>query len=100
MAERNNSSNVFGGISFYGALFLTFMVLKLTEVIDWSWWWVTSPLWGGVAALAAFILIALAGTAILAVAMGIWLKWKIYRVARAYKKKLDAELNFIKEKDE
>lgn len=26
-------------------LFLIFMVLRLTEVITWSWWWVTSPLW-------------------------------------------------------
>lgn len=26
-------------------LFLIFMVLKLTNNIDWSWWWITSPLW-------------------------------------------------------
>jgi hypothetical protein len=26
-------------------LFLVFLVLKLTNVISWSWWWVTSPLW-------------------------------------------------------
>jgi len=26
-------------------LFLIFLVLKLTDNIDWSWWWVTSPLW-------------------------------------------------------
>lgn len=25
-------------------LFLIFLVLKLTEHIDWSWWWVCSPL--------------------------------------------------------
>jgi transmembrane Fragile-X-F protein len=24
---------------------LTFIVLKLTGVISWSWWWVLSPLW-------------------------------------------------------
>ena len=28
-----------------GLLFLVFLVLKLTGVIAWSWWWVTSPLW-------------------------------------------------------
>jgi hypothetical protein len=28
-------------------LFIIFLVLKLTNVIDWSWWWVTSPLWIG-----------------------------------------------------
>lgn len=26
-------------------LFIVFLVLKLTKTIDWSWWWVTSPLW-------------------------------------------------------
>jgi phosphoglycerol transferase MdoB-like AlkP superfamily enzyme len=30
-------------------LFLLFLVLKLTNQIDWSWWWVTSPLWIGFA---------------------------------------------------
>ena len=40
--EKNNNSR---GISFSGALFLVFLILKLTDNIDWSWWWVTSPLW-------------------------------------------------------
>lgn len=26
-------------------VFLIFMVLKLNDVIGWSWWWVTAPLW-------------------------------------------------------
>jgi len=26
-------------------LTLVFIVLKLTDQIDWSWWWVLSPLW-------------------------------------------------------
>lgn len=34
-----------GGISFGAILFIVFLVLKLTETIDWSWWWVTAPLW-------------------------------------------------------
>lgn len=29
-----------------GLLFLVFLVLKLCKVINWSWWWVTAPLWG------------------------------------------------------
>jgi hypothetical protein len=32
-------------IGVLGTLFLVFLVLKLTGNIDWSWWWVTSPLW-------------------------------------------------------
>ena len=26
-------------------LFIVFLILRLCKVIDWSWWWVTSPLW-------------------------------------------------------
>jgi Flp pilus assembly protein TadB len=26
-------------------LFLTFLVLKLTGYIAWSWWWITAPFW-------------------------------------------------------
>lgn len=28
-------------------LFSIFLILKLCNVIDWSWWWVCSPLWIG-----------------------------------------------------
>lgn len=34
-----------GGIGFFGALTLIFIVLKLCNVINWSWLWVLSPLW-------------------------------------------------------
>jgi hypothetical protein len=34
-----------GGINFETILFIVFLVLKLTGTIDWSWWWVTAPLW-------------------------------------------------------
>ena len=33
------------GISLTGMIFIVFLVLKLTKVIDWSWWWITAPLW-------------------------------------------------------
>jgi hypothetical protein len=26
-------------------VFLIFLTLKLCGVIDWSWWWITAPLW-------------------------------------------------------
>lgn len=26
-------------------LFIVFLILKLTHVISWSWWWVCAPLW-------------------------------------------------------
>jgi len=34
-----------GGIGFTGLLTIVFIVLKLLGKIDWSWWWVLSPLW-------------------------------------------------------
>ena len=42
----NNSSN-YNGVDLPTVLFIVFLILKLTNVIDWSWWWVTSPLWIG-----------------------------------------------------
>ncbi len=27
-------------------MFLLFVGLRLAEIITWSWWWVTAPLWG------------------------------------------------------
>lgn len=34
-------------ISFSGTSLLSvaFIVLKLCNVIDWSWWWVLAPIW-------------------------------------------------------
>ena len=29
-------------------LAVMFIALKLTHQIDWSWWWILSPLWGAV----------------------------------------------------
>lgn len=26
-------------------IFVIFFILKITEIINWSWWWVTAPLW-------------------------------------------------------
>lgn len=36
-------------------LFIVFLVLKLTDVLGWSWWWVTSPLWGPWAFIVAIL---------------------------------------------
>lgn len=42
-----------GNVSLPIVLFLIFLVLKLCGVITWSWWWVTCPLWIGIAAVGA-----------------------------------------------
>lgn len=38
-------------------LFVVFLILKLTGEIDWSWWWVTSPLWLPIAIVLAFVIL-------------------------------------------
>lgn len=32
-------------INFDLSLTITFIVLKLIGIINWSWWWIFSPLW-------------------------------------------------------
>jgi hypothetical protein len=52
MSDKSSS----GGIGFVGLLTLLFIALKLTNYIDWSWWWVLSPMWIGF--LLIFIIVA------------------------------------------
>lgn len=33
------------GVSIWSITALTFVVLKLCNVVAWSWWWVLSPMW-------------------------------------------------------
>lgn len=44
----------------FGLLGIAFVVLKLTGYIDWSWWWVALPFWGGLALILGFLMLALA----------------------------------------
>jgi hypothetical protein len=46
MSESSKTTS--GGISTLSLLGIVFIVLKLTGYIDWSWWWVTLPFWGGI----------------------------------------------------
>ena len=47
-------------IGFVGILQIVFIVLKLCNVIDWSWFWVLSPIWIRVILIFIFGLIVLA----------------------------------------
>ena len=47
------------GIGFTGLLFITFLVLKLCGVINWSWWWITAPLWIPIALILIAVLVFL-----------------------------------------
>ena len=48
------------GVGLFGVLGIVFTVLKLVGVINWSWWLVLLPFYGGLAVLGiALIIIAL-----------------------------------------
>jgi len=68
-----------GGIGILGPMFLIFLTLKLVGVIDWSWWWVTAPLWVPFALIAAFALLAFG-------AFLVYLLFPSQRRRRAYRK--------------
>ena len=54
--SNNNSNN--NGMSTSTVLTLIFVTLKLCKVIDWSWWWILSPVWitAGIAILALIVI--------------------------------------------
>ena len=53
MSSGKSSSS--GGGGFTGLLTIVFVTLKLCGVIDWSWWWVLSPIWITAAAVVAIV---------------------------------------------
>lgn len=46
-----------GGTGILGVLGIVFITLKLMNIIDWSWWWVTAPFWGGFAVVAILMIL-------------------------------------------
>lgn len=40
-------------------LTIVFIILKLTEVIAWSWWWVLAPVWIPLALALVIIILGL-----------------------------------------
>lgn len=58
MSESKTVSS--GGIGFTGLLAIVFITLKLTNYIDWLWWWVLAPLWVPFTLAIVLILVLLA----------------------------------------
>jgi hypothetical protein len=56
-----NKTTVSASSSGYPSLlFIVFLVLKLTGTVDWSWWWVTAPLWLPASLIGLVLLVLLA----------------------------------------
>jgi hypothetical protein len=62
MSQESSS----GGFGVCGLLGVVFVTLKLCGVINWSWWLVTLPFWGGLAFVLLVLLFALIGFAAVA----------------------------------
>lgn len=45
MKSNKEVNTVAAGVGFLDLLTVAFVVLKLCNVINWSWWWVLSPIW-------------------------------------------------------
>ena len=55
MSESTGSSG--GGIGFIGLLTVVFITLKLASLIDWSWWWVLSPVLAVIALIGFVVMV-------------------------------------------
>ena len=48
-----------GGTGVAGLLGIVFIVLKLTHVINWSWWWVLAPFWIPLAIVGLILIVSI-----------------------------------------
>ena len=58
MATEKESSEFVRGLA---VIFFILFVLKVTDLADISWWWITAPIWGGVALWVATIILLFVG---------------------------------------
>ena len=54
---NKNKININLGDGYMTLTFVALMVLKLCGVIDWSWWWVTAPIWGPFVIFIGFLVV-------------------------------------------
>lgn len=81
-----NQTHVAGsGIGLCGTLFLVFVVLRLTDHIDWTWYWVASPLWVPWAVMLGGFLIG----AVLYFVIGLPIAWLLDRYVRPRRRARD-----------
>ncbi len=55
----SSNTTIWPGAGFTPLLTVLFIGLKLTHQIEWSWWWVLSPIWITFALVLAFLLVLL-----------------------------------------
>ena len=71
--ETNNNKITIGCVSpLTVILFLAFFFAKIFDKLDWSWWWVFSPLWLPLAFILG-ISIIVGVIYLISILIGIWL---------------------------
>lgn len=60
---KNEKQSVYvnGGVSTASLLGIAFIVLKLTGIINWSWWWVLAPFWAPIVLVLLLLIFMLIG---------------------------------------
>ncbi len=69
MADDKRRSGSGGGMGLITITWIIFLILRLTHVIDWKWYWVFSPIW--ISAGLAILFLLCIGTILLAAVFGI-----------------------------
>lgn len=69
MADTKKRTSSGGGMGLVTILWVIFLILRLTHVIDWKWYWVFSPIW--ISAGLAILFLLCIGTILLAAVFGI-----------------------------
>jgi phosphoglycerol transferase MdoB-like AlkP superfamily enzyme len=55
--SKTTTATSSSGVSTSSLLGVAFVILKLTHVINWSWWWVLAPFWIPWAIIGAVLLV-------------------------------------------
>lgn len=66
------SSTGIGFLWLLGVVFITLMLLGITEVAEWSWWLVLCPLWGPLALFFGVIAFLFLVAGLLAIFESFW----------------------------
>ena len=56
-SSSRKSSSAGGGVGCLTTILIVFVILKLTHLIDWSWWIVLIPLWIELGIFALFLML-------------------------------------------
>jgi len=78
-----STNNKKPGLGLLGVLQIVFIVLKLTDNLDWNWFWVLSPTILPIFAFITFVIIA---TIVIVTGVGLGI-WDIDLISKKFKKK-------------